>query len=128
MVYQQMVDIYKSSPDKARDFINDYTTNLQIETLAEASSMYDELIAYTTEYTDTLKHKFDYKTLTYAPDVTQNPPYKASMTFKNKYLQKYNNIEQKVKDMQMQPVIFVGIAAGALVIIAGILLFLKSRK
>ena len=120
--------MYKSSPDKARDFINEYTTNLQIETLAEASSMYDELIAYTTEYTDTLKHKFDYKTLTYAPDVTQNPPYKVSMTFKNKYLQKYNNIEQKVKDMQMQPLIFISIAAVVILIIVATVIFAKKRN
>lgn len=77
-------ELYKKNKTKAVDYINDYTINMQNEVLAEAKSMFDELIWYISTNIETFKYKWFSATLKTQPKYPK--PFKPVLCFKDKYL------------------------------------------
>lgn len=72
-VYAEMAELYASDPEAAAEYITDWTVALQEETLEECNTMFDELMLYMMNNTDTLKLSFSYGRLTMSDTVTQTP-------------------------------------------------------
>ena len=72
-VYEQLKEKYAADPAEAAQFITDWTVALQEETLEECNTMFDELMLYMMNNTDTLKTSFSYGRLTMGDTVNQKP-------------------------------------------------------
>lgn len=72
-VYEQLKEKYAADPAEAAQFITDWTVALQEETLEECNTMFDELMLYMMNNTDTLKTSFSYGHLTMGDTVNQKP-------------------------------------------------------
>ena len=72
-ILAETLDMYESSPEDAKAFITDWTIALQNETLDEANTMFEELMLYMMNNTDTLKTSFSYGRLTMSDTVRQTP-------------------------------------------------------
>ena len=72
-VYAEMAALYAEDPAAAAQYITDWTVALQEETLDECNTMFDELMLYMINSTDTLKYSFSYSTLVMGDTLTQEP-------------------------------------------------------
>ena len=79
-------DLYERDNQQAIDYINSFTINMQNEVLADAKSMFDELIWYIATNIETFKYINNCDTLQFEP---KNPePFKPCFCYKEKYLVK----------------------------------------
>ncbi|NLG02310.1 MAG: C69 family dipeptidase [Clostridia bacterium] len=81
--------LYDKNPIKAKQYITDWTISLQEKTLDEANIMYDELLFYIMNNTETMKAKLNYKTLKMGATPEQVPFTTSLMGGQNRSLQKY---------------------------------------
>lgn len=72
-VYAEMARLYGEDPQAAAQYITDWTVALQEETLEQCNLMFDELMLYMMNNTDTLKNSFSYSRLTLTDTITQTP-------------------------------------------------------
>lgn len=72
-VYAQLQEKYAEDPEAAAQFITEWTVALQEETLEECNTMFEELMLYMMNNTDTLKTSFSYGTLTMGDTVNRTP-------------------------------------------------------
>lgn len=123
-----MIEYYKESPAKAKDYIEKWSTNLQKESLAECMSMYDELTWYMCEHNDSMKHKYDYNTLTINPQLIAQEPFAPNMVFFDKYMNKFNSVEQNYNFQINKIGFYVGASLILIAIISALAIYTKKRK
>lgn len=78
-VLNETLEKYSKSKSDAINYIDNYTINLQQDTLAKANTMFDELSWYIAGSTDTLKYKFNYKTLSMSNEKIPVVPFSPEM-------------------------------------------------
>ena len=73
-VYAEMAALYAEDPAAAAQYITDWTVApAGEETLDECNTMFDELMLYMINSTDTLKYSFSYSTLVMGDTLAQEP-------------------------------------------------------
>lgn len=72
-VYAELQAKYAEDPEAAAQFITEWTIALQEETLDECNALFEELMLYVMNNTDTLKTRFSYGKLTMGDSVSTNP-------------------------------------------------------
>lgn len=128
-VYKKALDLYEKSPQEAKSYMNDWLVNLQVSTLAECNSMYDELEWFISEHNDTLKFKYDYDTLTIGPERNSTQEtFVPKMVFYDKYMNKYN-VEDSFFIFKISKIgFYVGISLILIAIISTLAIYAKKRK
>lgn len=127
-VYKTMVDYYKQSPDKAKEYIETWSKNLQKESLAECRSMYDELTWYCSLHNDTMKHSYSYDKLTISDSPTEVAPFVPKMVFYGKYLEKYKSEENSFIFKINKIGFYVGAVVVVIAIISALVIFIAKKK
>lgn len=89
-VIKKASDLANQDLKDAIKYINEYTKQLQSESLAEAKSMFDELIWYITGHIETLRHKAIFAEIRFDDDEMPRPVFEPTLCFKDKYLTKEN--------------------------------------
>lgn len=72
-VLAEAAEKYESSPEEAAAYLTEYTIDLQNKALDDANTMYEELLWYMMNNTDTLKYSFSYSSLTMGDTLSQKP-------------------------------------------------------
>ncbi|MDO5847209.1 MAG: C69 family dipeptidase [Methanocorpusculum sp.] len=67
--------IYESDKETAQILINSYNTAVQNLAVSDADRLFEDLMWYIVQNTDTLKYKFSYKTLTYNDEPVEIKPF-----------------------------------------------------
>ncbi len=81
-VIEQTAKIYETSREEAAAYATNYCVTLQEEALNDAKRLFKDLLWYMMGTTDTLKHKFDYDTLTMSKDPVIVAPFEAAVDIK----------------------------------------------
>ena len=72
---RKAAEISLSDSDAAQNMINSFNIAVQNQAIADADRLFDELMWYIVENTDTLKYKFSYDTLTYSDEPEEVNPF-----------------------------------------------------
>ena len=67
------LELYAASPEEAADYLTRYTIGRQEDALSDANAMFDELMWYVMDNTDTLRYDFSYDTLIMEDTPSQLP-------------------------------------------------------
>ncbi|MCQ2357726.1 MAG: C69 family dipeptidase [Methanocorpusculum sp.] len=68
-------EISKSDKETAKNLINSFNTAVQNQAIFDADRLFEDLMWYIVQNTDTLKYKFSYKTLTYSDEPVEIKPF-----------------------------------------------------
>ncbi|MDD4080166.1 MAG: C69 family dipeptidase [Eubacteriales bacterium] len=72
-VLAKAADLYDNSPKDAAAHLTEYTVRTQEKAYEDANTLFEELLWYVMDHTDTLKYSFSYDTLTMGEIPTQKP-------------------------------------------------------
>ena len=72
---RKAAELYDSDSDAAQSMINSFNITVQNQAVRDADELFDELMWYIVQNTDTLKYKFSYDTLTYSDEPEEVKPF-----------------------------------------------------
>ncbi len=72
-VLTRAAGMFAASPEEAAKYLTEYTISAQEKAVKDANALFEELLWYVMDHTDTLKYSFSYDTLTLGDSPTKVP-------------------------------------------------------
>ena len=72
-VLTRAAGMFAASPEEAAKYLTEYTISAQEKAVKDANALFEELLWYVMDHTDTLKYSFSYDTLTLGDTPTKVP-------------------------------------------------------